>query len=275
MIPNRSSGDRAGKGHWDQAWASLEGEPRSDEFSPRLRNYVNRRLARLFKSELASLGADRPGSSFLEVGCGHSKWLPYFNKQCDFRVVGIDYSEIGCAQARQALSSRGAVGEIVCADIFRPPEEMLGKFDIVFSNGVVEHFDDTAACLSAIGRFLRPGGIAITSIPNFAGLFGTAQKVLGRQLYDIHVPLSAVQLRTATTYAGLEVQSCDYFLFMNSGILMVDAESSPSHLQPRRLLIRALHALSYASWLVDGAAGRLPTNRFTSPFIVCVARKPA
>jgi 2-polyprenyl-3-methyl-5-hydroxy-6-metoxy-1,4-benzoquinol methylase len=274
MIDKDQTRDRAGKGYWDRTWASASPEtPAVDEFGPGIRNYVNRRLAGLFESKLASVGANVAGTTFLEVGCARSRWLPYFSTRRGFRVTGIDYSEIGCAEARALLLSQGVVGEIVCADMFQPPGEMLRRFDVVFSNGLAEHFDDTAACLKAIARFLRPGGICITSVPNLAGLFGALQKRLDRAVYDLHVPLTATQLAAATTAAGLELISCEYFLFANSGILTIDPRIVGIGLPAKRLLVKVMHAFTFASWWLDGSEGRLPPNRLTSPYVVCLSRK--
>lgn len=55
---------------------------------------------------------------------------------------------------------------------FSPPASMLGKFDVVVTFGVVEHFIDTRACLDAMSQFLKPGGLLVTSIPNLAGWIG-------------------------------------------------------------------------------------------------------
>ena len=116
-------------------------------------------------------------------------WLPYFAKEFAFEVYGIDYSEIGCQQAKQILEYEGVNGKIVCADFFSPPGSMLKAFDVVVSFGVLEHFEDTTACIAAFSKFLKPGGLLITNIPNLCGLNGLIQKMINRSIFDIHVPL--------------------------------------------------------------------------------------
>jgi len=61
---------------------------------------------------------------------------------------------------------------IVCGELFGPPPWMQEMFDIVMSWGVIEHFEDTAGCLQACSRFLKPGGTMITVIPNMCGIPG-------------------------------------------------------------------------------------------------------
>jgi len=83
---------------------------------------------------------------------------PYFAKEFGFKVYGIDYSEIGCKQAREVLSNTGVEGNVICAIFFSPPENLIDAFDVVVSFGVVEHFEDTAG-IAAFSRFLKPNGI--------------------------------------------------------------------------------------------------------------------
>ena len=78
--------------------------------------------------------------------------------------------------------------------MFDPPDDMKGQYDLVMSFGVVEHFKDTTACLKACAAFVKPGGQMFTMIPNMTGLVGSLQKIIDRNVYDIHVPLSCKML---------------------------------------------------------------------------------
>ena len=168
-----------------------------------------------------SSGIETAGAHLLELGCARSVWLPYFHRQFGFRIVGLDYTEIGCAQARAVLATSAVSGEIVHADLFTPPTAMLNKFDVVVSFGLVEHFSDTAAVLSACARFLKPGGVMITTIPNFSGWLGAMQRRFDRAVYDIHVPLDREQFAQAHKAAGLDLIACDYFIFVNWQVINV------------------------------------------------------
>ena len=90
----------------------------------------------------------------------------------DCSVTGLDYSEIGCEEARLILENNNVEGEIVCCDFFSPPESMLNRYDVVISFGVLEHFENTSDCTKAFSRFLRPGGLLLTVIPNMNGIPG-------------------------------------------------------------------------------------------------------
>jgi 2-polyprenyl-3-methyl-5-hydroxy-6-metoxy-1,4-benzoquinol methylase len=258
--------DKAGHKYWDRVWAD---EYLPEAINPRLsgvRNYYKRRVDELLRQVFSS--TETKGKKLLEIGCAKSAWLPYFAKEFGFDVYGLDYSEVGCEQERRVLAEAGVQGEIIYSDFFTPPPDILGVFDVVYSAGVAEHFQDTAQCIAAFAAFLKPGGLLLTFIPNMTGANGLVQKVVNRQIYDIHVPLTADDLRDAHLRAGLKVVSCDYFLSTN--FLVSNAGDSNSL---KRLLLAGLGAVSGVTWALESYTMRLPATALFSPYVVCVARK--
>ncbi len=138
-----NASDRAGRSYWDRVWTE-HGDAQLPD--PRTLTHVERSFAALFETVLCDLP---PSASFLEIGCANSIWLPHFARRFGFRITGLDYSEIGGAQTRAAYEAAGLDAEIVCADAFSPPARLLESFDVVFTLGVVEHFDDTVGALDA------------------------------------------------------------------------------------------------------------------------------
>jgi SAM-dependent methyltransferase len=209
----------------------------------------------------------------IEFGCAQSIWLAYFASHYGFKIAGIDYSATACEKARAVLARAGVEGEIVQGDFLQPPDRLLGACDFGVSYGVVEHFDDTAACLAAFRRYLKPGGILITIIPNLAGALGVLQKLLNRRIYDIHVPLDAHGLADAHRRAGLEVIDSDYLVCSNFGIITLGDDALP-FAGLRRFARSALMGISAAAWVIDRYAVSLPAIRMFSPYVACVARVP-
>lgn len=266
--------DKAGKQFWDKTWE----ENGSSGFSfinpkePGLDNYTNKCFHKYFSKCFS--GRDTQGLRLLEIGCANSVWLPYFAKEFGFNVYGIDYSEIGCRQAREILSSVGVNGEIICADFFKPPEKLLNSFDVVVSFGVIEHFQDTAASISMLARFLKPGGIMINNIPNVMGLVGLLQKWLNRPVFDIHVPLDIEGLQKSHLRAGLEVLDCNYFLSISLGMVNLTG-LNPHKISTRlkNIIYRNLCRISKLVWAVEEQFFRFPETAFISPYIMCMAQK--
>jgi 2-polyprenyl-3-methyl-5-hydroxy-6-metoxy-1,4-benzoquinol methylase len=276
MTTDPAPQDRAGTGYWNRRWEGPAANRELDPLQPGIKNYVSRRFDRLFRETFASLGLSGPGVRLLEVGCAQSIWLPYFHRNFGFEVTGVDYSDVGCESAREVLAACGVDGEVVCADLFNPPDRLHGRFDVIVSFGLVEHFEDTASCIAALAKFLKPGGVVITTIPNLTGVLGLLQKHLNRPVYDVHVPLDRDALLSAHMKCGLEIVRCEYFLFTNSGVVnTMSVEGPGARGFATKTLRRALFAVSVATWAIDGRRGRLMPNRITSPYVVCVAKKPA
>lgn len=264
--------DKAGQKYWNDSWASSDIPQAVDPSDARTENYINRRFHQVFtrlfdRSEASSM-------RLLEVGCAKSAWLPYFAREFGFSVCGIDYSPNGCQMARRILQANAVEAEIVCADIYSPPEDMLGEFDVVVSFGVVEHFDDTAACLRAVSSFLKPGGLLVTNIPNMVGWIGAIQKLVNRPVYDIHQLIDPARLRAAHELAGLEVLECDYFVCTNFGVnnlIGISTRTATGYL--KKVLLAILARASMLVWMVEDRTGSLPAGKFASPYINCVARR--
>ena len=218
---------------------------------------------KFFRSALRDV---RPGADFLEIGCAQSRWLPYFHQELGLNVAGLDYSEVGCVKARQMLKAAGVPGEVHHADMFNAPEALQGRFDVVASFGVVEHFKDTAECLEVCAGFLKPGGILLTTIPNMRGSVGWLQRLLDKTTYGIHVPLGPDDLIAAHGKANLGVKHCDYLMSANWGVVALPRMKGWTG----RTLKRTLKGATRLVWRAERLGVSLPSNGLTSPYIACV-----
>lgn len=205
------------------------------------------------------------GHRLLEVGCGGSRWLPYFRRAFGFDVHGIDFSLPGIDLANAILAKAGERAEIVHGDLFDPPAAWVEHFDMVVSFGLVEHFDDTSRAVSACSRYLRPGGAMVTLVPTMRGLYGAAYRVLNPAVYHKHVPQSAESLARAHATAGLTVRHACYVLGL-PGLLTPPTTAG--------LARRIAFGISRAYWRLERSGLGIPPNRFTSPYAVIIATKP-
>jgi 2-polyprenyl-3-methyl-5-hydroxy-6-metoxy-1,4-benzoquinol methylase len=260
--------DKAGKQYWDKTWGTYDITKQVNPRHGGLPNYVNRCFHEYFFRIFSGMGTQ--GEKILEIGCARSMWLPYFAKEFAFEVYGIDYSEVGCQQAKQILENEGVNGKIVCVDFFSPPGSMVEAFDVVVSFGVLEHFKDTTACVAAFSKFLKPGGLLITNIPNLCGLNGLIQKMINRPIFDIHVPLNIDTLMRVHQINGLRIISCNYFLFANLGAVNIENLKETLFYKVARLRSWINEVL----WIFERVVPALKPNRWSSPYINCVATKP-
>lgn len=265
--------DKAGPDYWAQVWAGRAVPPPIDPHSKALTNHLNRRFHDLISEVLG--GAGTPGRKLLEIGCGRSQWLPYFHQQFGFEIAGIDYSPLGCQQTESILAAAGVPGRVVYGDLFDPPRDMLGQFDLVWSMGVIEHFGDTQGTAAAFAKFLKPGGAIITVIPNMLGVVGALQRVVNRAVYQVHVPLSADELAAAHRACGLQVESSKCFVSTGFGVVNPGFRPNPALQWVARATVGLLARVSIAIWGLEVLGLRLPAGRLFSPYVVCVARRPA
>lgn len=260
-----NSPDKAGLDYWDKTWedASVPALFNPEDLS------VDNHFHRQVHLYLKKIVAGRAGLKVLEIGCAQSIWPEYFKTYHGIDVDGLDYSEIGCVKTRQIWAQRGLTGKIICADMFAPPSDMLGQYDLVMSFGVVEHFEDTSACLKAAAAFINPGGRVLTMIPNLAGVIGDIQKLVDRRIYDIHVPLTEKALKRAHDGAELDVLESGYMTSINLSIV-----NSVRHAGKKgeKLLRRALSVPTKLIWMAERAGVPVPVIPYFSPYIFTLAR---
>ena len=105
-----------------------------------------------------------PTTELLELGCGPASLTLSLTPRIQ-RLVGMDISEEALRQARAAQVRLGATNaEFVLGDCRALP--FSEAFDVVWSAGLIEHFfeRDIDVVLQHMNA-LRPGGIALTSVP--------------------------------------------------------------------------------------------------------------
>jgi 2-polyprenyl-3-methyl-5-hydroxy-6-metoxy-1,4-benzoquinol methylase len=128
----------------------------------------------------------RPGMRVLEIGFAPGKYLSWVGKRLGARVAGLDYSPSGIATAKKLFDAVGVEADLRCEDLFETTFEP-GSFDLVYSLGVIEHFDDPRDIVSRHVSLVRPnGGMALVAIPNFGGIYGRIQRSFDPESLLIH-----------------------------------------------------------------------------------------
>jgi 2-polyprenyl-3-methyl-5-hydroxy-6-metoxy-1,4-benzoquinol methylase len=127
----------------------------------------------------AFLECFRREGRLLDVGCGLGLFLVALDPQRWDRH-GLEAMP---AAYREAVSRLGAdrivMAELTAAEF--PPEH----FDVITFWDVLEHLPDPVAALRQAFRFLRPGGLLLLRLPNFAGY--TARR-FGEDWYELALP---------------------------------------------------------------------------------------
>jgi len=179
------------------------------------------RLYRDFDFETICLLRDMAGmgpARVLEVGAGNSRVLPYLRRRFRYDVIGTDFSLGGCRLLRANLALLGEGGGVVCEDLFASSLR-AETFDLVYSSGLIEHFEDTRAVVAEHVLLLRPGGRLVLMVPNLQGLQGRIMRRLAPPLWARHHIFGPKELAGIVNSLGLEQVRSGYLgsFFVNIG----------------------------------------------------------
>ncbi len=261
--------DKAGEQYWTEFWQGKKLPPPINLAGRGPRAWFYQEFHNLWRGYLPVPSNDPV--SLLEIGCAQSRWLPYFAREWGYQVAGLDYSELGCLQSRALLAREGLIGEIFHQDMFCPESRQVAAFDLVFSNGVAEHFEDTGAVLRQMTVYLRPGGLLVTIVPNLAGWLGRLQAKISPEVMATHRPLTKEELSQAHEDAGLQPLVCAYLAFGHCSVVNPGAEWGK---WSKFFILKTLKAASALASGLRRLKLALPPDRRTAGYIVCLAQKP-
>lgn len=119
-------------------------------------NYFFRRILRRYLTPL---------SHMLELGCGRASLSLSLAPEIG-SLTGVDISDVAVTQANAYVRRKSVQNtRFVVADCTNLGPDLDGKFDFSWSQGLIEHFDDSTAVTRQHYTALRPGGAALISVP--------------------------------------------------------------------------------------------------------------
>ncbi|MEV4629598.1 class I SAM-dependent methyltransferase [Micromonospora sp. NPDC049523] len=197
----KSSTDLTSTESWDQLWS----QPRSGGVASRVKQRLKatRTWHQLLADLLDSTGREGP-VDVLELGCAPGSMLLQLHQLRPMHTYhGLDFAPEGLKTARRLLHAAGVPANLRLGDV-RTAE--LPPVDLVLSFGLVEHFEEPGEIMAHHRRFLRPGGVAAVTVPNYAhpALVALLRRFSPETLatHNLRV-MSEDSLRTAFASAGL------------------------------------------------------------------------
>jgi len=148
---------------WDKFWteksaATSANGPQAGAWADLVWQVGLEELETLFRQRAA-------GKKMLECGCGSARVSRYMAER-GYACMLLDYSPQALAMAKAAFAAASLKGEFILGDMNRLPLAD-NLFDVVYSGGVLEFFDDVSVPLREIVRVLKPGGLFVAGIvPN-------------------------------------------------------------------------------------------------------------
>lgn len=186
-------GRKTQQSHWDEAW--------SVSVKPRLPSRLNvgvLNVTRLLKRYV------KPSCRYVEIGCAPGKLLVWVASELKANAVGLDYSEVGIRQCGALAKALKLEVDFHHEDIFRHSLNPK-SFDVVTSFGVIEHFDNAAPIVKHHIDLVKPGGVALITIPNYGGIYGSIQSWCDAPNLAIH----NLEIMTPDTLSALVNISSD------------------------------------------------------------------
>jgi 2-polyprenyl-6-hydroxyphenyl methylase/3-demethylubiquinone-9 3-methyltransferase len=196
-----------------------------------------------------------------EVGCAPGAWMGFLSRQLNAEVSGCDLSALGVATTRENLRLLGVRGRVYEADVFDLTEKIPDRFELVYSFGVVEHFDDLTSILRAHRDLSEPDGTVVVTAPNLQGLSGAILRRASPSLMDSHRLVTPTDLRRAAREAGLEPEAAGYGGPLSAFVWLDRIDS-----RIRRLVI-------YAFSLAIGVLSFTACSRLLSGSVYLIARR--
>jgi SAM-dependent methyltransferase len=240
------AGDAAGKNYWNSIWNKLP--PVTLYEGPVYEHH----------SVLSRFLSNAGGGNAIEIGCASGNYMIYLNKEFGYRVDGLDYSD-NMEYVRANLSYNGIQdAELFSADFFQTAPAK--QYDLVFSGGFVEHFDNHELVVKKHAEWAKPGGLVIIIVPNLTHIHRSLCGWFDPEVLRVHrFPLMRIAvLRAALEKAGLSVLHCDYHKTFRCTYALP---------KPVDFVARAAQKLLKLSGL-DNIG-----NRFGSPYLISVSRK--
>jgi len=193
----------------------------------------------------------------LDIGCG-SKWREGLVGEFVDAYIGLDHA--GSQHDRSVVDIVGTAYEIPEPD---------ASYDSVLCTSVLEHLEEPAAALREAHRVLRPGGVAIYTMPMFWHLHEQPRDFYRYTRYGLE------HLFTEAGFEVVELQPMSgFWLTFTTELNYYLLTTSPRLLRP---LVRALVAVSnlFVGRLDAFERRRNPASQWWSWAHLVVARKPS
>ena len=141
-------------GQWQEIWERKGALDSFIDWGRTVYNYFFRRILRCYLA---------PHSRMLELGCGRASLTLSLAPEIQ-ELVGVDISSAATQQAAAFAREHHITNATFSVDDCTKLA-MTETFDVVWSQGLIEHFDDSTAITREHYAVLRPGGVALISVP--------------------------------------------------------------------------------------------------------------
>lgn len=204
---------------------------------------------------------DGTGKTSIEIG-GFPGTMSLYFKRKGYTPTLLDfclYPEV-VERLEKANGFEPGCVECIKSDFFK--YDSPKQYDLVFSIGFIEHFQDTADVVARHAALVKSGGTLFIVLPNFRGLNGWVQRTFDRKNYDAHNISSMIPSRLREITASLPLENVKV-QYTRKPMLWLEPKKGTANAIARKVVKLASYAIKV-----------LPIpSRLLSPYIVISARK--
>lgn len=212
-------------------------------------------------AELDSRAPVQRRARVVELGCAPGRWMVHYAERFDAEVEGVEYTEYGAEQTRANLEACGVDGTVHHADFWEFEPER--PYDLVISQGFIEHFTDVEAAFARHLALLAPEGRLALQVPNYQGVNRVLQRWCDPDwlaLHNMDAMGDGLYRRLAERH-GMELEAVSYFGGFDPDLISVRRRG-------RKLMAPFWHAR-------HRGFGDSVNARWLSAGLICVMRAPA
>ena len=114
--------------------------------------------------DLLLKSCSQPPKSILEIGAFPGRYLAYLSSRYKIQSTGLDFNPDEEKFSRSMHAMDVTDYRYICTDFLEHTPSP--DYDLVFSNGFIEHFTNYAEVLDKHAAYLKPGGAMMVMIPN-------------------------------------------------------------------------------------------------------------
>jgi SAM-dependent methyltransferase len=232
---------------WDEEWSKHSG------------NFISKPTIDGLLKKYLPVDANR---YLIEFGSSPGNNLLYFAKTFHYKVTGLDYA--GVQVTRDFLNKHNLSYTLIDEDMFKWKSE--DKYDVVFSTGVVEHFDPIDTVFNIHKDACKKGGYVVICIPHVRYFNKFIADLFQPGFSAIHnLKMMKPQILKKQFEDHYDILYCNYYKTS-----LLDIDPNYDFLGNKKFLKKVHKCLRTVSAVCG--LDNIP-NRFFSPNIVVIAKK--
>lgn len=209
--------------------------------------------------EMLMRSTSTPPKSILEIGAFPGRYMAYLALRYNLQATGLDFNPDEEKFKRSMYAFGVTDFQYICADFIQ--HKPTQQFDLVISNGFIEHFTNYDEVLDKHAAYLKKGGSMLVMIPNKRFLRSLYGNLVDRKNQQAH-NLKCMKLSVFKDFASRNKLTINYLDYIGGFPFKVHA--------PLNLFQKLIyHGVRFLSLRFQSVIKKYP-GRWWSSTIICV-----